>query len=296
MALDYLGLKAHIFPAFHQTYGENDAMLYALGVGAGLCKDDTLGDETRYYYEPRLQVLPAMASVLAYPGFWMRETEFGIDWRRVVHGEQRMRFFSALKPCAHVVCNMKVSHISDKGVGKGAIVVTTRQLSDADSGARLAEIVQVNVCRGDGGYSNGLSSLNDPLPEPIPALPDHIHDQRFVLPTSLNQAAIYRLNADRNPLHVDLESAQRAGFERPILHGAALLGMVNRVLEFERLSRQCVRLSALDIRFRSALYPGHDVAILLWETNQGRAFRCESPSGDRVYATGVASWSRDDKA
>jgi hypothetical protein len=86
MALDYRSLKAHAFAPERQAYGEDDCILYALGVGAGLAADDPVGDETRFIYEQGLSALPAMACVLAYPGFWMRDPRHGLDWSRVGHG------------------------------------------------------------------------------------------------------------------------------------------------------------------------------------------------------------------
>jgi acyl dehydratase len=201
MALDYRSLKAHAFAPERQAYGEDDCILYALGVGAGLAADDPVGDETRFIYEQGLSALPAMACVLAYPGFWMRDPRHGLDWSRVVHGEQRMRFPRRLPPHGEVLCQMEVARIADKG--PGAFVVTRRTLCNAATGQEFAVIEQLNICRGDGGYSGGDAALSDALAAPIPAPPATPPDSIIVLPTSRNQGALYRLNADRNPLHVD---------------------------------------------------------------------------------------------
>ncbi len=291
MALDYRSLKSHVFAPERQAYGEDDCILYALGVGAGLAEDEAVGDETRYVYEQDLHALPAMACVLAYPGFWMRDPRHGLDWSQVVHGEQRMRFPGRLPARGEVVCQMEVARIADKS--PGAFVVTRRALSDAATGREIAVIEQLNICRGDGGYSGGDATLSDALAAPIPAPPAAPPDSVIVLPTSRNQAALYRLNADRNPLHVDPASARRAGYARPILHGAALLGMVNRALEAGLRRMPGLRLGELDLRFMAPVYPGLDVAVSLWRLPQGVALACHQAGA--LCAQGRAAWAKEEQ-
>ncbi|MGY6270882.1 MaoC/PaaZ C-terminal domain-containing protein [Achromobacter denitrificans] len=290
MALDYHRLKSHAFEAERQAYGEDDCILYALGVGAGLADGTELGEETQFVYEQGLRALPAMAAVLAYPGFWMRDPRHGLDWRRVVHGEQRMRFIRPLPARGEVSCRMEVSHIADKR--PGAFVTTRRTLRDTATGQDLAVIEQLNICRGDGGYSGGDTALSDALPPTIPAPPDTAPDGLIVLPSSRNQAALYRLNADRNPLHVDPASARQAGYARPILHGAALLGMVNRALEPWLRRLPGMRLAELDLRFLAPVYPGLPVAVSLWHLPQGLALACHQ--GDTLCAQGRAACAAED--
>jgi acyl dehydratase len=291
MALDYRSLKAHAFAPERQAYGEDDCILYALGVGAGLAADDPVGDETRFIYEQGLSALPAMACVLAYPGFWMRDPRHGLDWSRVVHGEQRMRFPRRLPPHGEVLCQMEVARIADKG--PGAFVVTRRTLCNAATGQEFAVIEQLNICRGDGGYSGGDAALSDALAAPIPAPPATPPDSIIVLPTSRNQGALYRLNADRNPLHVDPASARRAGYDRPILHGAALLGMVNRALEACLRQLPGRRLGELDLRFMAPVYPGLDVAVSLWRQSDEMALACHQAGA--LCAQGRAAGAKEEQ-
>ncbi|ADP18706.1 MaoC like domain protein 17 [Achromobacter xylosoxidans A8] len=291
MALDYRSLKSHVFAPERQAYGEDDCILYALGVGAGLSDDETVGDETQFIYEQGLRALPAMACVLAYPGFWMRDPRHGLDWSQVVHGEQRMRFARRLPAGGEVICQMTVACIADKR--PGAFVVTQRTLSDAATGKEIAVIEQLNICRGDGGYSGGDAALSDALAVPIPAPPATPPDSIIVLPTSRNQGALYRLNADRNPLHVDPAAARRAGYERPILHGAALLGMVNRALEACLRQLPGLRLGELDLRFMAPVYPGRDVAVSLWRQPQGLALACHQAGA--LCAQGRAAWAEEEQ-
>lgn len=291
MALDYHALKSHAFAPERQSYNEDDCIFYALSVGAGLSEDNAIGDEIHLIYEKGLRALPAMACVLAYPGFWMRDPRHSLDWTRVVHGEQRMRFARCLPASAEVVCQMEVARIADKD--PGAFVVTRRTLSNAATGQELALIEQLNICRGDGGYSGGDAALSDTLAEPVAAPPARSPDSVIVLPTSRNQGALYRLNADRNPLHVDPESARRAGYKRPILHGAALLGMVNRALEACMRQLPGLRLSELDLRFMAPVYPGQDVTVSLWRQPQGVALACHQAGA--LCAQGRAAWAEEEQ-
>lgn len=291
MALDYHQLKATAFAPLPHRYDADDCILYALGVGAGLSDDAALGDEVGYLYEEALTALPSMVSVIAYPGFWMRDAVHGIDWRKVVHGEQRITLHRPLATSAAVYSRSRVARITDKGVQSGAVVVTERTLFEQATDQPLARIEQVNVCRGDGGYSGGDSTRSD---APLPAIarpPERGPDHCVVVPTSRNQAAIYRLTGDRNPLHIDPHSARLAGLPAPILHGAALAGLVSRVLLMPPQPADAF-LSRLDIRFSGVAYPGRAVIVERWHDhdNNDVAFRCREADTARELAYGRAAW------
>ncbi|TDF64506.1 MaoC/PaaZ C-terminal domain-containing protein [Cupriavidus sp. L7L] len=290
MALNYRQLKAITFDALRHRYDADDCILYALGVGAGLCDPaGSLGDEVEYLYEEKLQALPSMVSVIAYPGFWMREPEHGIDWRKVVHGEQRITLHRPLATTASVYSRSRVTRVTDKGTRSGAVVVTERTIFDEATHQQIARIEQVNVCRGDGGYSGGNSALSDPPLPPIPRPPERIADDTVIVPTSRSQAAIYRLTGDRNPLHIDPESARRAGLPAPILHGAALAGLVSRA-SMQRPQPDDAFLARLDIRFSGVAYPGESVTVERWHEAGAVAFRCCESATGRELAFGLARW------
>ncbi|QTL04803.1 MaoC family dehydratase N-terminal domain-containing protein [Aquabacter sp. L1I39] len=284
--IDYHRLKATDLGCCEQTYTAPQCILYALGVGAGLAAEQGFGDETHFLYEEGLQAVPTMAHVLAYPGFWMREPEHGIDWRMVVHGEQRMRLLGPIPVAGRVCSRSRISAVSDRGQQTGAVVVVERHLFEAETGRLLAMIEQVNVCRGDGGYARGDPALSDaglaPIPRPPARAPDHVR----YLPTARNQAAIYRLNGDLNPLHVDRQSARAAGFAAPILHGLSLAGIACRAI---LLDAPASELAQFNIRFSAPVYPGETVVVETWEEG-GLAFRCSDALGARVLAFGSAAF------
>lgn len=266
MAIDYQRLKQRAFAPVRQHYGERDTALYALSLGLG---SDPLNEAALpFVYEGApggLRALPSQAVVLGYPGFWAREPDTGIDWVKLLHGEQRMRLHRPLPAACEVVGHNRITHLTDKGEGKGAIMVTERRLETA-AGELLATVQQVSFLRGDGGYS--LQGGGQPSDAPLPALgptpedraPD-CTDTQAIRPEA---ALLYRLLGDANPLHADPAVARKAGFERPILHGLASYGLVAHAV-----LRQCggldpARLLALDIRFAAPVYPGETLVTEIW--------------------------------
>lgn len=292
MALDYQRLKAACLAPIEEQLSADKCILYALGVGAGLGDAQQVQRELALVYEDQLETLPTVACVVGYAGFWMRDAQYGLDWKRVVHAEQRMRFHAALVADTHVMGTTSVKGISDKGCGKGAVVLIERQLHAAD-GQLLCTMEQLNYCRGDGGYANGDASLCDPLPAAIAWPPATAPDGLVSLPSSGNQAAIYRLTGDRNPLHVDPAAARLAGFAGPIMHGAAALGMVNRALRLCMTPGSGLRLAALDIRFTGIFFPGETLQVEFWRNGTTWAYRCCVSERSAEVAYGSATWTEE---
>ena len=132
MTIDVARLKSWPFPDVETTYTDRDTMLYALCVGAG--RDPLDPVDLRFAYEAALQALPTMAVVLGYPGSWMNDPASGIDYRRVVHGENALTIHHPLPPAGTVVGRTRVTRIVDKGAGKGAVVTAERTITDKASG------------------------------------------------------------------------------------------------------------------------------------------------------------------
>lgn len=152
MPLDYATVKDWRFDEVRQRYDEKDAMLYALGIGLGQDPEDER--QLRYVYERDLLAFPTMSVVLGYPGFWVRDPRTGIDWIKVVHGEQRLAMHAPLPASGVIIGRSRNTHVVDKGADKGALVITERTLHD-EAGACLATLTQTTFCRGDGGFGGG---------------------------------------------------------------------------------------------------------------------------------------------
>jgi acyl dehydratase len=266
MTIDYDRLLALRIPDVEHRYTRRDTILYALGVGLGA--DPLDPDQLRFVYEPDLQALPTMAVVLAYPGFWVRDLDCGIDWVRVVHGEQGLHLHKPLPPEGHVVGETRVIEVIDKGPGKGALVYTARQVFDKATGDLLAGLTQTIFCRSDGGFGGPPRQA-----APAHALPDRLPDRVCILPTLPQAALLYRLSGDYNPLHADPAIAREAGYDRPILHGLATYGVAGHTLLKSVCAYDPARIASIDARFSAPAFPGEAIRIELWLDGAEVSFR-----------------------
>lgn len=205
MALDYEKLMNWPFREVRQAYTQKDTILYALGLGLGA--DPLDENQLRFTYEKDLQALPTMSVVLAAPGFWMKDPAVGVDWKKLLHGEQGIEMLKPLPAAAEVKGVTKITKIIDKGADKGALVLSERDIVDAKTGEVYAKTTSTSFLRGDGGF--GGSPDGAPVPHKMPdRAPDITDDWR----TAPQAALIYRLSGDDNPLHVDPEVARVGGF------------------------------------------------------------------------------------
>ncbi|MDB5818200.1 MAG: 3-alpha,7-alpha, 12-alpha-trihydroxy-5-beta-cholest-24-enoyl-CoA hydratase [Rhizobacter sp.] len=270
-----------------QTYTARDTILYALGLGVG--RDPLDAAVLRLVYEKNLLAVPTMASVLASPGNWMRERkELGIDFTKLVHGEQTVQMHGILPSAGTVVGRSRVTAIVDKGEGKGAVLYVTKQLFDDATQAPLATIDQVLFLRGNGGFAASAGS-NDEAPPAAAAPPDRPADATIDLPIRPEAALVYRLSGDLNPLHIEPEFAAKAGFPKPILHGLATHGMAGWGLVRLFSAGDASRLKSLRARFSSPVFPGETLRIEAWTDGGEIAFRAKVVERDvAVLANGRA--------
>src|SRR5579859_5853956 len=275
MAIDYDRLLSLDIPEVEQTYADHDTILYALGVG--VAHDPLDPAILPFVYERDLRALPTMALVLAHPGFWTRDLDTGIDWVRMVQGEQSMVLHRELPAAGTVVGKTRVVEIIDKGEGKGAIVISERRLVDKANGAPIATLTQTNVCRGDGGFGGPPRAA--PVPHPIP---ERAPDLAVDLPTRPEAALIYRLSADPNPLHADPAVAQAAGFPRPILHGLATFGVVGHAVLRGVCGYDTSRIASMAGRFSAPVYPGETIRTEIWRDGGTVSFRARAVERDVV--------------
>jgi acyl dehydratase len=270
MTIDYHNLKNWPFEDIEQHYCARDVILYSLGAGYGSNPLDP--DELAFVYEKELRVTPTFAVALGFPGFWVKDPRSGIDWVRMLHGEQTLRVHKPLLREATVIGRSRVARIVDKGPGKGALVLIERTVTDKATGELLATIEQLNFCRGDGGYSAG-GDPSDEAPSSPPPVPEHAPDAVCDLPTRPEIAHIYRLSGDDNPLHVDPDVARNAGFERPILHGLATWGVAAHAVLKTTCSSDPTRLALFRARFTAPVYPGETIRTEVWRENNVVHFR-----------------------
>lgn len=251
--IDVDQLLALAIPARLCSYTERDTMLYALGVGFG--SDPMDRDELRFVYEEGLKAVPTQATTVAWDRSWVPAS--GIDWPKVVHGEQLITMGQALQPSGDVVATARVSEVLDKGTG--ALVRVETQLKDALSEAWLCTTTTSFFVRGAGGFSAAASkgAARKPLPD---RRPDATHEAQ----TFGHQALLYRLSGDRNPHHASPAAAEAGGFARPVLHGLCTYGLACRSVLRAFCNFEPARIAAFGARFSNPVFPGDTLRFDMW--------------------------------
>jgi acyl dehydratase len=266
MPIVYEKLLALNIPPVEHNYGWKDCVLYALGLGLGY--DPLNESELAFVYEKNLKALPTFALVQGYSPYWLRNPESGVNWTKVVHGEQGFVLHKPVAPQGSVIGQTRIVEVIDKGEGKGALVFSERKITDKETGELLAVLSQTTFCRADGGF--GGPPREAPVPHPIPdRAPDVVCD----LPTRPEIALIYRLSGDVNPLHCDPEFAKAAGFPRPILHGLATFGIAGHALLKSVCGYDPARLTAMKGRFSAPVFPGETIRTEIWRDGNLVSFR-----------------------
>jgi acyl dehydratase len=275
MPIVYDKLLALKIPEVAQTYTEKDAILYALGIGLG--SDPMDEQELPFVYEKNLKLLPTFAAVLGWPGFWVRDLDTGIDWVKVVAGEQGLVLHRPLAPRGSVIGRTRVTEIIDKGAGKGAHVYSERELIDGESGEKIATVTHTTVCRGDGGFGGPARAA-----PPVHAIPEHAPDLVCDRGTRPEAALIYRLSGDPNPLHADPAVAKAAGFPRPILHGLATFGIACHGILKCLCDHEPGRLKAISGRYSAPVFPGETIRTEMWRDGPIVSFRARVVERDVI--------------
>ncbi|MDE0945038.1 MAG: MaoC/PaaZ C-terminal domain-containing protein [Alphaproteobacteria bacterium] len=266
MAIDYDKILNWPFEEVVQSYDTRDSILYALGVGLNMDPMDE--EQLRFTYEDNMQALPTMAVVLGTPGFWVKDPDSGIDWVKVLHGEQGMVLHKPLPAAATVAATTKVTEIIDKGEGKGALLLQERTVTDTATGDKLATLYSTTFARGDGGFGGPTTGAR-----PVHALPDREPDMTCDLPTLPQAALIYRLSGDYNPLHADPAVAKGGGFKAPILHGLCTFGVAGHAILKSCCDYDPSRFKSMNLRFSSPVYPGETIRTEMWKDGNVISFR-----------------------
>lgn len=278
--LDAERILDHDFGETRQSWTGRDAILYALGVGLG--SDPLDRDDLRYLDERDLRVLPTFAVTLASPGMWIRDPYFGVDFGKLVHFAQSAEFPKPLPGDGEIVGTARVVSLTDRGPGKGAVLVLERSIADAETGALYCRLEQTLLLRGDGGFGGPLATREQGYA--FEREPDSVTEVR----TSLRAALVYRLSGDWNPLHIDPDFAREAGFERPILHGLATFAIAG-IAASRASKRDPAAIAQLSCRFSGVVMPGDTVRIEVWR--EGDAAHFSGFVGERkVLDDGFIRW------
>jgi acyl dehydratase len=238
-----------------RSWDSKDALLYAVGVGAGL--GDPLAElefTTENSEGIEQKVLPTYAVLIAQGRTSGSLGDF--DRAMLVHAEQAVELHRPLPVAGTVRTTSTVTGIYDKG--SGALVVTENVAVDAATGEPLATTRSSAFIRGEGGFGGERGS------DAAWDRPDRAPDHQVTYQTRPEQALVYRLSGDRNPLHVDPKFAARGGFDRPILHGLCTYGVTGRALLHVLCDSDPARFGSMSGRFSRPVWPGEALTVSVW--------------------------------
>jgi acyl dehydratase len=255
------------------SWNSKDCLLYALGVGAGVL--DPTGFELEFTTENSQdvaqRVLPTFPVVV--PGGAGGFNRIGtFNPAMLVHGEESVELHAPLPVEGSVSSVTTITGIYDKG--SGAVVASRTDATDKSTGRLLWTTTNSAFIRGEGGWGG------DRGPSGAVAFPDRAPDHTVAYVTRPDQALLYRLNGDRNPLHSDPKFAAMGGFDRPILHGLCTFGFTGRALLHAVCGSDPDRFGSMSARFSRPVYPGEELTVSIWDAGNGEAlFRTSTPSG-----------------
>lgn len=255
---------------------ERDVILYHLGLGAGVDSLDPA--ELGWVYEKNLKVLPTFAMVAgqgvsagAVTAAGLNLPGIDIDLRKILHGGQSLTVHAPIPASGAATISSRVADVWDKG--KAAVIVLEQSAQDSGGKPLWTTAMQI-WARGEGGFGG------DAGPDASNAVPERSPDKVLVSPTSTQQALMYRLSADMNPLHADPAFAKMAGFDRPILHGLASYGIVCKAVVDGVLDGDPTRVRTFSVRFAGSLYPGETIETAVWRDGDTLTVLATCPERD----------------
>ncbi len=269
------------------SWDSDRALLYAVGVGAGL--DDPL-QELQFTTEntPGIEqkVIPSFATLmgLSLKSNWMELCGWAAAGEHpvgLVHGEQAITITQPIPSRGTVDVSTVVRGVFDKG--SGALLVLETLLTLTDSGQRLGSCRASVFAQGKGGFGGRRSPAGQESWVPPEGEPDRV----VSLPVGLNQSLIYRLSGDRTLHGTDPVSARADGFERPVFYGLGTFGVACRALLKGLCDSDTARFRHMEGRFSESVHPGDKLDTLIWRTQEGASFRVLANSNRVVVDRGV---------
>ncbi|MDW7740129.1 MAG: MaoC/PaaZ C-terminal domain-containing protein [Bacillota bacterium] len=266
-------------PSLEISYSTKDIILYALGIGAG-----AEPDELKFVYENELEVIPTYGVIPPFGALMGIVGMEGMDFNlaMLLHGEQYLEIYKTIPVEGKMTSYPKISGIFDKG--KGALVeidVTTRD----SKGEELFMNRFSTFIRGEGGFGG------DRGPEPGNEPPERKPDRVVEMKTLPQQALLYRLSGDFNPLHADPGFAAMGGFEKPILHGLCTFGFAGRAVIREYCGNDPSRFKAIKVRFSRHVFPGETIVTEMWKVKDDQIIiRSKTAERGEYCLTNAAVW------
>lgn len=256
------------------SWNSKDALLYAVGIGAGHSDLPFTTENTKDIQQVVFPTFAVVAGSGTASAGKSAMSEIGsFNFAMLVHGSQAITLHRPIPVEAEVTVQDKVVAMYDKG--KAAVVVTEAE-TKLKSGELLWTTRSSVFIRGEGGWDGDRGPSG---PQNIP--PERTPDHEVTLQTSPDQAFVYRLSGDRNPLHTDPSFAAIGGFDRPILHGLCSYGFTGRALLGALCNNDVTKFNHIEGRFSSPVMPGDALTVRMWTIASGETVFTTSV-GDRV--------------
>lgn len=282
MPIDVEAALGSELPAGNFAWDEDSVILYQLGLGAGSPPTDPR--ELSYTYEGNLAVLPSFGTIAASPSFAAIPSARGVDinWALLLHGEQDLEIERPIPPSGEVSSRPRIAHIYDKG--RAALIVVEVTSTDRRTGELLFTNRASLFIRGEGGWGG------DPGPKAAHQAPSRPPDHIVRSPTLPQQALLYRLSGDKNPLHADPAFAALGGFDRPILHGLCTYGIVCKAAVDAVLGGDPGRARRYKARFAGVVFPGETVVTRMWVEEDKVLLEASVEERDATVLSHAALW------
>ena len=262
-----------------RSWNSKDALLYAVGVGAGT---DDLEFTTENTNNTTQRVLPTFAVIIGGGGAPMNKIG-SFNPTMMVHGEQGIELLDEIPPDGEIESTGRIAAIWDKG--NAAVIETESEAVSVATGKPLLKTRSMLFCRGEGGWGG------DRGPSEKVAFPDAEPTHRVTYVTRVDQALTYRLSGDRNPLHSDPSFAAMGGFDKPILHGLCTYGFTGRALLGELCANDPTKFRSMNARFSKPVIPGDTLTVSMWVDGSTALFRTTNQDGDVVIDQGVCTFN-----
>ena len=272
MAINYEEIMSLEDKGLEFSYTQRDSIIYGLGIGLG--KDPMDATELKYVYENGLIAFPSMATNFQYKSPLLLKAK--LNMIMIVHGEQGVTLHQPMPASADVISDTKVVNCYDRGASKGAIIEVETNVRLKKDNSPLCTLTSKTFARGDGGF--GGEDVPASIPVELNDTPDIIHE----VTTTEDQALIFRLSGDSNPLHSDPNFAKMAGYPKPILHGLCSYGVACRSIVEALCEKDSKKLKKFNVRFSSPVFPGETIVTEMWKKDDEIHFQSKVKERDKV--------------
>jgi len=272
MAINYEEIMSLEDKGLEFSYTQRDSIIYGLGIGLG--KDPMDATELKYVYENGLIAFPSMATNFQYKSPLLLKAK--LNMIMIVHGEQGVTLHQPMPASADVISDTKVVNCYDRGASKGAIIEVETNVRLKKDNSPLCTLTSKTFARGNGGF--GGEDVPASIPVELNDTPDIIHE----VTTTEDQALIFRLSGDSNPLHSDPNFAKMAGYPKPILHGLCSYGVACRSIVETLCEKDSKKLKKFNVRFSSPVFPGETIVTEMWKKDDEIHFQSKVKERDKV--------------